>query len=447
MASLTGRFDVAVIGAGAAGLAAAAELAANGRRVCVLEARDRIGGRIYTRRETDLPIPLELGAEFIHGASPSTIEWLKRANGAIVDATQTRWMLRDGKLQPFDEVFDEMKQGLSEIRRPRKDLPFGEFLETTARKKLSARARTFARALVEGFDAADTSRVSTFEILDEWSGNNAADAPTFRPLQGYASLIDAIAGALPPDRVHMRMNAAVEEVRWTRGEVCVSGTQIGKAFAIEARHAIVTLPLGVLQLPPQTPGGVSFTPQLNQKRDALSQLASGPVIKVVLRFRTAFWEGLHQGRYRESAFFHAYEQPFPTFWTTLPVRSSVLVAWTAGPNAVRMAGYDQSRIVQAALGTLATIFGESATIESEFAGAYLHDWQADIRACGAYSYVVAGGSGARKKLAAPIQDTLFFAGEATDIEGEPATVAGALQTGKRAAQQVLRARSLKRKAR
>jgi monoamine oxidase len=437
MVTTSTRFDAVVIGAGAAGLAAAAQLAANGCRVCVLEARDRLGGRIYTLREPDLPIPLELGAEFIHGASPSTIEWLRKGNEVIVDATQTRWRVRDGKLQPADDAFEEMKQGLSEIRRPRKDLPFGEFLDTAARKNLSRRARTFARALVEGFDAADTARVSTFEILDEWSGNSAADAPTFRPFNGYASVIDSIVGALPPDLVHLQLSSAAQEIQWKAGAVRISGLQLGKSFRVEAPRAIVTLPIGVLQLPPQSPGGVSFVPALRQKRTALSQLASGPVIKVVLRFHNPFWETVDQGRYSEGAFFHASEEPFPTFWTTLPVRSSLLVAWTAGPNATRMAGYDQARIVQTALTSLHNVFGRRSIVTDAFSGAHLHDWQTDIYACGAYSYVVAGGSGAREKLAAPIQDTLFFAGEATDAQGEPATVAGALQSGKRAARQAL----------
>jgi monoamine oxidase len=121
------------------------------------------------------------------------------------------------------------------------------------------------------------------------------------------------------------------------------------------------------------------------------------------------------------------------------VRSATLVAWTAGPNAANLAGKSEQEIIRLALATLSEVFGRRARVSQHLIGAYLHDWQADPFACGAYSYVIAGGQGARKRLAQPIADTLFFAGEATDYEGEAATVSGALHSGNRAAQLALRA--------
>lgn len=138
--TLHSKRDVLVIGAGAAGLAAAAELNAAGLSVCVLEARDRVGGRIFTRHEVNLSVPLELGAEFIHGESPATFAWLAKANAGIVDAAHSRWRLEDGKLRQGDDLFEDMKHGLEKIRKPRKDLPFSEFLQD-ARGKLSPRVR------------------------------------------------------------------------------------------------------------------------------------------------------------------------------------------------------------------------------------------------------------------------------------------------------------------
>lgn len=433
--TLHSKCDVLVIGAGAAGLAAAAELNAAGLSVCVLEARDRVGGRIFTRHEVNLPVPLELGAEFIHGESPATFDWLAKANVGIVDAAHSRWSVEGGKLRQGDEVFDEMNRGLEKLRKPRKDLPFGEFLRK-ARGTLSPRAREFARSLVEGFDAADVTRVSTLATLEAWSGASAADAPTFRPLSGYSSLLGALQASLDPKLVQMQLNTVVREVRWRRGSVTLTGTRQGQPFSVSAPQVIVTLPLGVLQLPPQSAGAVQFIPALQGKQEAFAGLASGPVTKVVLRFGDAFWEDLDDGRYRNAAFFHSAHAAFPTFWSMLPVRSPVLVAWAAGPHATRLAAADESEIVRCALDSLESIFGKRANARNRLQAAYLHDWQADPFACGAYSYVIAGGMSAREQLGAPLQNTLFFAGEATDAAAG-ATVGGALSSGKRAAWQAI----------
>jgi monoamine oxidase len=432
-----GSYDVAIIGAGAAGLAAAAQLGMHGRSVCLLEARDRVGGRILTRREPDLRAPLELGAEFVHGKPAATLEWLAARSTAPIDAPQSRWILRAGKLQPGDALFPELKERLGKLRRPRRDLPFAEFLEGPAKRHLPPRIREFALMLVEGYDAADATRVSTLGTLDEWCGEGAADAATFRPHGGYDSLLQALAGALDPEHVHLQLGATVREVRWQRGKVTIALTHHGRPQEIVARHAIVTLPLGVLQLPPQAPNGVRFVPALTAKQKALAGLATGPVIKVLLRFRKPFWEELDDGRYADTAFFHAPRAAFPTVWTTLPLRTPLLTTWAAGPAAAKLAGGGEDKIVQTALRCVETLFSADERCRADFQAAYLHDWQVDPFACGAYSYVVAGGGNAREHLARPLDRTLFFAGEAADTGGESGTVAGALESARRAVEQLL----------
>ena len=429
-------FDVAVIGAGAAGLAAAAELSRRGRSVCVLEARDRIGGRILTRHEPDLPVPLELGAELVHGRPAATLQWLAERAAPLIDVAQSHWLLRAGKLRQGDDLFTELRARLGKAR-PRRDVPFAEFLEGPARRHLPPRIREFALMLVEGYDAADSTRVSTLSTIEEWCGGGAADAATFRPHGGYASLLQALASALDPQQVHVQLGTIVREVRWKRGKVTIAATRHGRTYEVVADKGVVTLPLGVLQLPPQAPNGVRFVPALTAKQKAFSSLAAGPVIKVLLRFRKPFWEEIDDGRYADAGFFHAPRAPFPTFWTMLPQRAALLAGWSAGPAAARLAGVGEDEIVRTALRCLTKIFAGDERCLADFQGAYLHDWQADPFACGAYSYLVAGGGDARELLARPLAGTLFFAGEAAETGGESGTVAGALESGKRAVDQLV----------
>jgi monoamine oxidase len=208
--------------------------------------------------------------------------------------------------------------------------------------------------------------------------------------------------------------------------VLVQGSSFGRPFTVKARQAIITLPLGVLQS-----RAIRFTPSLGQKASALQKLASGPVIRVAMRFHSRFWEA----RAPQIAFFHVPQAPFPTFWTPLPMRAALLTAWTGGPKAARLTGSSKEKLVSAALRTIGMVFGDAP--RKQLASVLVQDWQADPYSRGGYSYVRVGGAGARERLAEPIEDTLFFAGEATDAE-EAGTVAGALRSGRRAAREVLK---------
>lgn len=431
--------EVVIIGAGAAGLAAAVELGRSGQSVLVLEARDRSGGRVWTRREPGLSVPVELGAEFIHGRPAATFSLLRKAGLTAVDAPMVRVAVQRGELQPRgDGVFAEIRQVLqqraSALRK--KDVSFATFL-ARERHGLSDEARAFARMRVQGYDAADPARVSARAIAEEWAGEGADETGHFRPPGGYGALLAPLTSALGGS-VRLQLQTIVRTVRWQRGSVEIKGTSRGKLFRATAARAIVTLPLGVLQLPPGTRGAVRFAPALKEKAQALKRLASGPVLKVALQFRTAFWEELDQARYRHISFFHSPRAVFPTFWTALPARAPLLIAWAGGPKVARLTGSGTPDIIRKAVTSLKSVFGKRADIDAQFKAAWFHDWQRDPFARGAYSYEKVGGSGARRALAAPLQDTLFFAGEATDFEGEQGTVAGALQSGIRAAREVLK---------
>jgi monoamine oxidase len=433
-------WDVVIIGAGVSGLAAAAELRNSGLSILVLEARDHVGGRAWTRHEPDISAPIELGAEFIHGRIPETFELLREVGQAAVDASGAHWTLREGKLvQNTEDLFGQIQQALQRSKvLEKKDVSFEKWLQESSRYGLSAEAVAMAKAFVEGFDAADPAQVSAQFVAREWGAGGMLDSPQFRPLGGYSSVLAALAGALHRKNIRLQLQTWVREVRWTRGSVEIDATFLDRQFKVRATCAIVTLPLGVLQAPPDAEGAVRFVPALETKRKALERLASGAVLKLSLRFREAFWEELDGRKYQHAAFFHSAGTVFPTFWTPLPFRAPLLTAWVAGPKAARLSTSTMPDLVRQALESLSTVFGGRATSDFQLEAAYLHNWQTDPLARGAYSYIKVGGKDARNELAEPLDDTLFFAGEATDTEEEAATVTGALQSGERAAKEVAR---------
>ncbi len=426
-------WDVIVIGAGAAGLAAAAELGRAGRSVLVVEARDRIGGRMWTRLEPGLSAPIELGAEFIHGDSPDVAALLRRAGSAAADTSGEHWSLIDGRLQRRTEsLLGEIRAALEAadvLSQP--DVSLEAFLAGAEGRKLPEQARAMARAFVSGFDAADPRLVSLHSVAQEWRSGGMLDSSQSRPLAGYRAALRALSAAFDGSRVRLQLQTVVSAVRWSDRSVAIEGLRLGQPFRATARKAIVTVPLGVLQAPANAPGAIGFIPPLDAKQPALARLLSGPVLKVVLHFARPFWEGLDGGRYADASFFHAPGNAFPTLWTALPVRAPLLNAWVGGPSAGRLCELTDAEIIRHALDCVSAVFPGNGG--SELQAAYVHNWASDPYARGAYSYEAAGAGNAREVLATPLSGALFFAGEATDTSGEATTVTGALRSGARAA--------------
>jgi monoamine oxidase len=390
--------------------------------VLALEARDRVGGRCWTRRMAGLDIPVELGAEFIHGEAQATHALLRQAGIAAIDSTREQRYLENGKLKPGN-AFAEAQRAVLRAPRLERDISFAALL---ARQRLPRKTKALARMMVQGFDAADPARVSARSIIEEWGEGGSLGASQPRPQGGYGGLFDRLAESALAAGARLQLDSPVGSVAWRRDAVRVEGSCFGQPFTFKGRQAIVTLPLGVLQS-----NTLRFSPPLDLKSLALQKLASGPVIRVAMRFHSRFWDA----RAPEVAFFHVPEAAFPTFWTPLPMRAALLTAWAGGPKAAQLAGSSKENLASAALRTIGMVFGDQP--RKELAAVLVQDWQADPYSRGGYSYVRVGGTGARERLAEPIEDTLFFAGEATDAE-EAGTVAGALRSGQRAAREVLK---------
>lgn len=440
--------DVIILGAGVAGLAAARDLSRAGLAVCVLEARDRIGGRVYTLHDPSLPLPVELGAEFIHGM-PTDIHAIVQAAGLpIYEIDGDRWRSHEGALVPGDDRWSQVDSVLGRMEQvDEHDQSFQAFIEPYLQDEHWREAAVLATSYIEGFDAALIDRVSVRALAREQraSAENDGDR-AFRVLGGYDQVARWLRAGFDPRSAALHLNTVVTEVRWRRGAVTLlAQSRLGQALEpFHATCAVVTLPLGVLRAPPDSPGSVRFSPALPEKQGAVQQLEMGQVVKITLRFRERFWgdDRFIAGRDGENldglSFLYSRDPWMPTWWTAHPLRAPLLTGWAGGPAAARLVGQGENFIAGQAIDALARLLGIArGPLEALLEGWYVHDWHADPFARGAYSYIAVGGLDAPQRLATPVDDALFFAGEATDSAGHTGTVHGAIASGRRAAREVI----------
>ena len=438
--------DIVIIGAGAAGLAAAIELGHAGLAVSILEARNRIGGRIFTLSDPVCRAPVELGAEFIHGRPPELWNLLKK-RVRVKEVDGDNWCVQSGRLGKCD-FFSEVDEILKQMDDRTMDESFVDFLKHCCRKSKTNRrlqeAKERALSYVTGFNAADPSQVSVHWLVKGMRAEERIEGErAFRAQHGYADLIQILQRQLVNAGVSLQLGIQVDSIHWRPGHVEVKANG---STSLVAPRVLITLPLGVLQASAEENGAVRFAPELpRQKKRALSKLAMGKVIRVTVRFRERFWVRFPKDRGKGSqtlakmSFLLSQDDWFPTWWTTMPEKLPIITGWAPFRCAERLSGQNESFVVEQALQTLHRLLGVSTQeLESLLQHAYFHDWQNDPFSRGAYSYAKVGGDGAQEALASPMESTLFFAGEATDISGHNGTVHGAIASGMRAASEIRR---------
>lgn len=420
--------DVIVVGAGVAGLAAAGELARAGARVRVLEARRRMGGRVLTVHD-DLPVAVELGAEFIHGPGVEIVQ-LARARGlAIVDTEGSHALARGGRLVvPDDDDWQEQQQVMEQLSTSGPDESFAAFLAREPGGPALARARKSLRAFVEGFQAVDAESVSAQSLA------GGTDLGSARLVHGYDGIVGALASA--DSSVEVELGVVVEHIRWQAGRVQVRASGEGGALREQARAVVVTAPIALLHA-----GVPAIEPLPPPARAAIAAIGVSRALRVSLLFREPFWLAQADGQVTSSlSFIHADSPFFPTWWTAHPATVPLLTGWAGGPCADRLGNLGESALVARALDVVAEALAlPRGQLAGLLLGAWTHHWQADPFARGAYSFRRVGGVEAARALAEPFGGTLFFAGEATSEAARSGTVDGAISTGHRVASQVLAA--------
>lgn len=437
--------DAVVVGAGVSGLAAARRLVGAGLRVHVVEARERIGGRIATVHDPLASLPIELGAEFVHGDAPATWAEIRAARLAAVDLAGEHWLSADGRLAQDDTVMratGELLDRLDPDHEP--DRSLDAFL--AGQRDATPEAIGATRRYLEGFHAADMTIAGERGVARAEASDGVATGgeQQSRVVGGYDAVVGHLAASLVPPSATISLGRVVTGIRWSADGVDVRlRSALGHSLpTVRAHRAIVTLPVGVLRARSAEPGAVAFDPPLGDAKDeALALVQPGDVARVVLRFTDAFWERLQGGDLARLGFLHSAEEEFGVWWTQYPARTTTLVGWSGGPAATRLLALTEPERLSRALETLARLLlVDPSQVAARLEAAYTHDWRADPYSRGAYSYVAVGGADAPARLAEPLGGTLFFAGEATVAGGDIGTVHGALTSGVRAAEELLAAR-------
>ena len=441
---MSDTFDVIVIGAGVAGLNAARVLSAAGRRVLVLEARSRVGGRILTVHEAPNVVDgcsaaLELGAEFVHGLPAESWSLIREAGLKTLERGGEPYLFEAGTLSPSPlqsggayRVLEDMADWLRQ-QPPGTDLAFADYVGLAG---IAPAAAEQARRYVEGFNAADQGRIGVAALVRQQKAEDAIEADRIFHIEGgYDQLPQFLAAQVERHGGLILLERPVRRIDWRRGAVGAEANEFGTSRLYRGRRILVTLPLGVLQA-----RAVAFAPPIDAIQRPADDMAMGDALRLTLLFYRRFWTQ----QAPDLGFLQSPGRAFPTWWTQQPNATAALTGWVGGTRAsarteaLRRSGSDA--LVSAALADLAMVFAvPEHDLRKQLRAAHWHDWQRDEYSRGAYSYAPVGSVDASRQLTLPLDDAVFFAGEHTDVQGHWGTVHGALASGLRAAEQILSA--------
>jgi monoamine oxidase len=422
------KHDVIIVGAGASGIMAAKILSDVKMNVCVLEARDRIGGRIHTFHKPGFLKPVEAGAEYVHGKLPLTLNLLKEAEIKYYRTKGTLWQSKNNQLVKRDDFIEHADVLMEALKKLDEEMTVAQFLSDYFPGKEYEGMKVSLSQYIEGYDAGDINYFSALALKEEWENETEEQ---YRVEGGYGLLLDHLQKATIKNNVIYNFSTIVNQINWTADhvEVITSGNQIFLAHKV-----LVTVPLPMLMGNADNTT-ISFQPDLPEITNAAKSIGYGDVIKIVFEFTCSFWEPAEGGNAKNLLFIFS-NQRVPTWWSQLPDKLPRLTGWLAGPNATKLADASEMDIIQLALESLSSIFNvEEETIRSYIKGTFIHNWITDPFCRGGYSFITTTTKAAQEILNTPVADTLFFAGEALG-KSSNGTVEAAFESGKLAAEKI-----------